>query len=99
MVPPTGLARAATMGRVHRGKATLVLGVLIGGWYLLWSQAVAASEAQPVIDFIFWRHFIKPVYVVEPFVLSRAALLVLVTAAIGGAIGYCFAVLWNWLHR
>ncbi len=23
--------------------------------------------AQPIIDFLFWMHFIKPVFVIEPF--------------------------------
>ncbi|MBK5198414.1 MAG: hypothetical protein JJE37_09065 [Methyloceanibacter sp.] len=49
--------------------------------------------------YIFWIHFIKPVYVIEPFELVRAAILVLVTGAIGYVTGLVFGLLWNRLHR
>jgi hypothetical protein len=87
------------MGKIDPNRAGLVLGALVGGWHLLWSLLVALGVAQPLIDFIFWIHFIKPVYIIEPFGFGRAAILVLVTAAIGYAIGFAFAVLWNRVHR
>ena len=55
--------------------------------------------AQPLMDFLFWIHFIKPVYVIEPFVIGRAAILVLVTAGIGYITGFVFGKLWNRIHR
>ena len=87
------------MQTISENKAGLVLGVLLGGWHFLWSLLVALGWAQAVADFIFWMHFIKPIYVVEPFVIDRAAILVVVTAVVGYAVGYCFAFLWNRLHR
>ena len=79
-------------------KSGLVLGALLGGWHLLWAIIVAAGWGQPLIDFIFWMHFLNPVFVVEPFSIGRAIVLVLVTAAIGYFIGLAGAVLWNRLH-
>jgi hypothetical protein len=76
----------------------LVLGALLGGSHLLWALIVAAGWGQPLIDFIFWMHFLKPVFVVEPFSVGRAIVLVLVTGAIGYLIGLAGAVLWNRLH-
>lgn len=87
------------MGRIEPNKAGLQLGALFGGWHLLWSLLVALGVAQQLIDFIFWIHFIKPVYVIESFVFGRAAILVLVTAAIGYVTGIAFAMLWNRVHR
>lgn len=86
-------------GHVDVIRAGLVLGAVLGGWHLCWSALVAVGWAQPVIDFIFWIHFIKPVYVVEAFDVTRAIVLILVTAAIGFVIGAAFAFLWNVMQK
>jgi len=44
-------------------------------------------------------HFIKPAYVIEPFEISKAIILVLVTAAIGFVAGAVGAWAWNLLHK
>lgn len=87
------------MESINSNKAGLVFGALLGGWHFLWSILVALHWAQPVIDFIFWIHFIKPVYVIEDFAFGRAVILVAVLAVLGYAIGYSFAFLWNRIHR
>ena len=87
------------MGTISANKTGLALSALMGGWHLLWSVLVALQWAQPVIDFVFWIHFIKPIYVIEDFNAGRAAILVAVTAAFGYAVGYCFALLWNRFHK
>jgi hypothetical protein len=86
------------MKTINPNGAGLVLGALLGGWHLTWAALVAVGLAQPLIDFLFWIHFIKPVYVVEPFEIGRAVILVLITAAIGYVVGLAFALLWNRLH-
>jgi len=83
------------MMTVHPHRAALIVAILLGGWHLMWSILVAVGWAQPLIDFIFWIHFIRPVYVIERFNLGIALLLIAVTAGIGYAIGWSFAVLWN----
>ena len=88
-----------THARISVVKTGLVIGIVLGGWHLCWSMLVALGLAQRIADFIFWMHFIKPVYVVEPFETSRAAILILVTAAIGFVAGAVGAWAWNRLHK
>jgi len=80
-------------------KAGFVVAALYGAWHLCWSILVASGLAQPFIDFVFWMHFIKPVYVIEPFAIGRAAILLGVTTGVGFVIGSIFALIWNALHK
>ena len=79
-------------------KAGLVLATVFGGWHLCWSILVALRWAQPVVDFVFWMHFIKPIYVIQPFETTRMIILVGVTMGIGFVLGAIFALVWNALH-
>ena len=85
--------------RVNIHRVGLIFALLGGGWHLLWTVLVASGWAQAVADFIFWMHFIKPVYVIEPFVLVRASILIGITAIIGYIGGFLLGVLWNWIHK
>ena len=85
--------------RLNVGTAGLAVAGALAGWHLIWALLVAIGAAQVILDFIFWMHFITPVYVVEPFSLGRAIILILVTGAIGFFVGAGFALIWNALHR
>ena len=87
------------IGAMSVGKAGLALGGALAGWHLYWAILVAVGLAQVILDFVFWMHFIKPVYVVEPFEIGRAVILVLVTGAIGFFAGAGFGLIWNALHK
>jgi hypothetical protein len=91
-----GRHRRETIGL---NKAGLVSALLLGGLHLMWALIVASGFAQPLVDFIFWLHFIRPVYVIEAFDPLRAGGLVLLTAIVGYAIGSAFALLWNHTRR
>jgi hypothetical protein len=86
------------MSEVSQHKAGLMLGTLLGGWHLLWAIIVAVGWGQPLLDFVLWMHFIKPVFVVDGFSIGRALVLIAMTAAIGYCGGYLGALIWNGLH-
>jgi hypothetical protein len=73
----------AAMPHLRPHKSGLVLGSVVGGWHLAWAIIVAIGWGQPLIDLVFWMHFLRPVLVVEPFAIGRAIVLVLITATIG----------------
>jgi hypothetical protein len=87
------------MQTIHLHKTGLALGGLMGSWHLLWALLVALGLAQPIVDFIFWMHFIRPIYVISPFNIGTALVLIGATSLIGYAMGVIFAGIWNFLHR
>jgi len=86
------------MTHLNQHKTGLVVGVLIGAWHLAWSALVWTGWGQPLIDFILWAHMIHLQYVVGPFDAKASALLVVVTALAGYALGWLFALVWNRVH-
>jgi len=75
--------------------AGLVFGSLLAAWHLIWAILVAAGWAQPLIDFIFRIHFLKPAYTVEAFELRLAVMLIVITFGVGYVIGAALIGLWN----
>lgn len=84
---------------IRVNHAGVVTGAFLAGVHLVWAALVAAGLAQPLLDFMYWMHFIKPVFVVEPFEAMRALMLIAMTAVIGYLIGAVFAYLWNRMHH
>jgi hypothetical protein len=62
------------MVKIRPVKTALIFAILLGGWHLAWSLLVATGWAQPLIDFIFWIHFIQPVYAIQKFNIGIALL-------------------------
>jgi hypothetical protein len=98
-MPSGGRRMIRRMTPLNLNKSGLAFGALLGGIHVLWALLVALGWAQPVVDFVFWMHFYKPILVVGPFSAATAAVLVAVTATIGYAAGFAFALIWNRLPR
>ena len=84
---------------INPNKVGLVITVLIGGWHVVWALLVLLGWAQPIIDFIFWTHMIRPIYVIKTFDPIAALTLVVIASAMGYVFGYVGAIIWNRVHR
>ncbi|MES2135324.1 MAG: hypothetical protein V4449_03735 [Patescibacteria group bacterium] len=87
------------MSHLNPKKTALTLGFFFAGFHVLWSALVAFGVAQAVLDFVFWLHMIRAVYLVDTFNLVASLSLVLMTFVMGAVFGFVFAKIWNWLHK
>ena len=84
---------------INPKKAALTVAVVLGGFHFIWAILVALGWAQLIIDFVFWAHMMSIPLVVKSFDVSAALTLIVFTAVMGYLIGYCYAIVWNRMHR
>lgn len=87
------------MNHLNPKKTGLAVGKLLGGVHLVWSLLVAFGWAQALVDFSLWAHMVSLPVVVKPFDISAAIAVIVAATAVGCALGYAFAKIWNYLHR
>lgn len=86
-------------GKLHASTVGLSLGALFALWHAAWALLVAGGFAQSLLDWVFSLHFLDNPYVVTTFSLQTAVILVIVTFAVGYAMGWVFATAWNWVVK
>jgi hypothetical protein len=76
-------------------RTGLMLGLFLALFHAVWALLVAMGWAQPLMNFVFWAHFITPPERIEPFEWARAAILVGFVFIVGVTAGGAVALLWN----
>ena len=84
---------------IDPNKVGLVFAAVMGGWHIVWSLLVLSGLAQRVLDFVFWIHMIRSIYVVKAFDPVAALSLVMITSILGYITGSIGAAIWSKLHR
>jgi hypothetical protein len=87
----------ANMAHVDSNRLGIVGAVVLAGWHAVWVVVHLAGFGQPLMDFAFRIHGLKSDVIVEPFDPANAALLLVVTAAVGYAVAAISGLLWNCL--
>lgn len=83
------------MQEINKNSAGLAVGLFFGLAHLGWSILVALKLAKPLLDWILHLHFMEPSYSMQPFAVSTAVFLVIVTFVVGYVFGWVIAALWN----
>ncbi len=81
--------------RIDPMRTGLIFGFFLAAFHAGWALLVALGWAQKLMDFIFWAHFITPLYRIEPFEAARAAILIGFVFVAGAIMGWMAALLWN----
>jgi hypothetical protein len=82
----------------NRMKVGILFAALIGGWHVLWAALVLVGWAQPILDFVFWAHMIRRVYVVSGFDPKASITLIVLSAGVGFVFGYAGVLIWRKLR-
>ena len=61
-----------------------ILGLFLAFWHACWAGLVASGFAQPVIDFVFWAHFLNSPFAIQPFEPLRALAILVMMFSLAG---------------
>jgi hypothetical protein len=85
--------------KVSPVRAGVVFGLFLAFFHTAWAGLVAAGLAQKLMDFIFWAHFIAPPYLIQPFEIGQAFILIVITFLAGLTFGVVSGSFWNMSTR
>jgi hypothetical protein len=84
---------------LDKKKIGLAVGSFTAGIHFFWSILVLIGLAQPLMDWIFQLHMIRPPYTIMPFSLINMIVLILISFIGGYGAGWFFAYVWNYLLK
>ncbi len=87
------------MKKLNSANVALVVGSTAAALHVVWALVVALGWAQGLLDFIFSLNFMSNPFIMQPFDLGKAILLIVVTFVVGYAVGWVFGWIWNTLAK
>lgn len=87
------------MKELNKNHVGLMLGLVLALWHVAWSILVFLGFAKLLLDWIYWLHFLSIPFTVQPFEITRALLLIVVTFIVGYVMGFVAAWVWNILIK
>jgi hypothetical protein len=81
--------------KINPVRLGIIFGLFLALCHAFWAALVALAWAQPLMDFVFWAHFISPPWHIEAFTWARAFILVGFTFLAGLMMGAVAGWLWN----
>lgn len=85
------------MKHISPVRTALSVGYILGLLHLGWVALVASGYAERAMAFILKMHFIEFDYQMAPFNPETGVTLVAVMFGTGLAVGFIFALFWNWM--
>jgi len=85
--------------KTNKNLLGLTIGLFMAFFHFVWLLLVALSLAKPLMEWILMLHHIEFQYVIAPFNLGYAAMLVAFTFAVGYVVGWILGLFWGWFFR
>ncbi|HCR93238.1 MAG TPA: hypothetical protein DIU47_04800 [Candidatus Pacebacteria bacterium] len=83
------------MKTVHESHVALFLASVLALFHGFWSLLVFLGLGKPLLDWMFWIHFLANPFKVRAFDIQTAIILIVMTFVIGYAGGWVAGWVWN----
>ena len=77
----------------------LYTGLLFAIWHAIWALLVLFGWANPLLNFVFGLHFLTNPFVIKPFSLTNALMLIVLVFVVWFVLGYLATLVWNKMQK
>jgi hypothetical protein len=85
---------------LNKNRTGIIVGIFFGSLHVLWTLLVAIipGNLQDFLNWVAQIYSVEPVYVLTPFDSVNSFLLIIISIALGYALGFFFSAVWNLMH-
>lgn len=77
----------------------LYTGILLAVWHAFWAFLVMMGWAKGLLDFVLGLHFLNNPYIIKPFSMPNAIMLVVFVFVVWFVVGYIATIAWNKMQK